>query len=314
MLPEAALAIEHLGADDGFAGAFRFLRKCIQSDLVILNVGERHLRLACLLKYALPFLKFKIISADLILRTPRTFQARVKAALNKFLWKRVDRFVLYFTDLRGYERYFGISPDRVTYVPFKVNGWEKVTTWPADPQDGSYVLCAGRTLRDVNTFVQAVGKAGCPGVLLQQSRELLTAHGTEPWQRELPPNVKLVTDNTTTPETFFDFISKARIVVLPRFKHDIAASGIGTYIVAMALKRCVIISEGPAANDVMTDQAVFVPPENVEKLADQIKLLWHDDALRSKIAARGQAYALSLKDERRLLTDILRVSVSHLEA
>ena len=303
---DESLTHEYVGDD---AGAAHFLRKCLGSDLVILNIDQKRLMLACLLRWVWPAARFRVVSVDLILRPPKTLKDRAKVFLKRVLFSRVDRFVLYFKELGGYERFYGIGPGRAAYVRFKVNGWDEIEARPASSAEGSYVLCAGRTLRDVGTFVEALRRAGCPGVLLQQRRELLSEHGTSAWEGGLPPNVELVVDDGDRLEDYLDFIAKARLVVIPRFKGDIAPTGIGTYLVAMALNKCVIISGGPGAEDVLTDQAVIVPPENPEALAGQIKRLWDDDGRRAEVAARGRGYAEEAKGECRLLSDVLRASL-----
>jgi glycosyltransferase involved in cell wall biosynthesis len=313
MLPEVPLVHQYLGDLKGWRGAVRFIRQCLRADLVILNTEERILMLYCAWQCLWPWSRAKLVSVDLILRTPRSRRARLKAVIEKMLLKRVHRFILYFKELGGYERFYGIAADRALYVPFKVNAWEKIRAWPADPRGGNYVLCAGRTLRDVRSFVAALERAGCPGVLLQQQPEILAAHGTEAWSGELPPNLKLIIDDGGGEEAFIEYLAQARVVVIPRFRHDIAASGIGTYLAAMALKRCVIISQGPGADDVLTDQAIIVPPEDVDRLAEQITRVWGDDALRAELASRGQQYACSLQGEERLHADLLRASVLSLK-
>jgi glycosyltransferase involved in cell wall biosynthesis len=256
--------------------------------------------------------RFRLVAVDLVLRAPQTAMARLKAAVLRLLFSRVDRFIFYFNRLEGYQRFFGIGPDRAVYVPFKVNDWDKIHLWSDTSSDGDYVMCAGRTMRDVNTFVEAIRRAGCPGLLHQQKGEVMAEHGTQAWKGELPPNLELVVDDSYRHEVFLDFIAKARIVVIPRFRNDIGPAGIATYLVAMALNKCVIISEGPGAEDVLTDQAVIVPPEDPERLAEQITLHWDDHGRRSEIAARGAKYARSLEGEKRLLSDILRVSTDGL--
>ena len=78
----------------------------------------------------------------------------------------------------------------------------------------------------------------------------------------------------------------------------------------MAAWRCVILSQGPGAEDVLTDgQAVIVPAEDVEALAQTLKKLWNDPLERSKIALRGRKYAEEVQGEERLLRDVFRVSI-----
>lgn len=306
---EESLAHEFVSDDEG---ATQFIRKCLRSDLVILNINQKRLMLACLLRWILPFIRFRLVSVDLILRRPETLAKRIETRLKKILFSRVDRFVLYFKDIKSYQCLYGIGPDRAFYVPFKVNGWEQIAARPRGTAEGDYVLCAGRTLRDIQTFVEAMRRTGCPGVLLQQRRDLLDAHGTSAWSGELPQSVKLIIDDSDEIEPYLNFIEKASMVVIPRFRGDIAPTGISTYMVAMALNKCVIISEGPGAEDVLVDRAVIVPPEDQEKLAAQIKRLWNDDGLRTAVAARGYEYATSLGGQDRLLSDVLRTSIENM--
>ena len=308
-LSEESVAHEFVSDDES---AIQFIRKCLRSDVVILNINQKRLMLACFLRWILPFVRFRLVSVDLILRRPRTLAKRIETGLKRILFSRVNRFVLYFKDIRSYERLYGIGPDRAFYVPFKVNGWEQIAARPRGTAAGDYVLCAGRTLRDIQTFVEAMRHAGCPGVLLQQKRDLLATHGTSAWSGELPQSVKLIIDDSDEIETYLNFIEKANIVVIPRFREDIAPTGISTYLVAMALNKCVIISEGPGAEDVLSDHAVIVPPEDQEKLATQIKRLWDDDGLRTAVAARGYEYAMSLGGQDRLLSDVLRTSIERM--
>lgn len=294
----------------GSERAIHFMFKCLRSDLVIIDQEARRLLLACLVKWILPWSRFRIISVDLILRPPKSFAWRLRAFWKRASLKKVHRFILYFKDLRGYEDFYGVGPDRTIYVPFKVNDWEILQHRDGPSSAGDYVLCAGRTLRDTKTFVDAMTRAGCAGVLLQQSRPLLSEHGTEPWSGELPANVKLVIDEGNESKTFIEYISKARIVVIPRFSGDIAATGIGTSLLAMALNRCVIISEGPGASDVLTDQAVIVPPEDPAALATQVKSLWEDTSRRAMLISRGRAYANEVAGTKRLMEDILRASLT----
>jgi glycosyltransferase involved in cell wall biosynthesis len=307
-LPETPLSFSYVNEDDG---AKPFLARCLRSDLVIVHTDPAKLMLACALKSVLP-LRFKIISVDLIVRTPRSVSGRIKTFIQKMLFKRVHRFILYFKDLRGCERLYGIGPERTVYVPFKVNQLEEIHRRLAcEPQsDGEYVMCAGRTMRDIKTFVAAMKRVQCPGILHQQPADMMAAHGTAVWQDELPPNLKLVIDDSYSHEVFLDFISKARLIVIPRYKNDIGPAGIATYLVAMAMNKCVVISEGPGVRDVLINEAAIVPPEDPEALARQIDLLWDDHTLRREIAARGKKYAEQVGGDDRLYRDIVRTSVA----
>lgn len=282
-----------------------FLGQCLDTDLVVIDNDNALLALACAAK---PFGRFRLLSVDLILRPPEGPRRRAAALAKSLLLRAVDRFALYFKAAEGYQRHYGIGPDRRAYLPFKINGVERPDVWPEGPSADDAVLCAGRTLRDVDTFVAAMRLNGLPGILLQQSADQLERHGTRAWTGELPPNVRLVVGGDDL-ASFVRQIHDARVVVIPRFRGDIAATGISTYLTAMALGRCVVISRGPGADDVLTDQAAFVEPEDPADLAATIETLWRDDALRLAMAARGRRYAEALGGEDRLLGDILRLAL-----
>src|SRR5258708_22338105 len=72
-------------------------------------------------------------------------------------------------------------------------------------------------------------------------------------------------------------------------RHPMQA-GIGVYIEAMALRKCVIISSGLGVGDVLTDQAVLVPPGDPSELRSAIVRMWSDDALRAAYAERARRY------------------------
>lgn len=310
--PEPRVRFRYERESKGWAGVLRFALKCLRSDLVILNGEPKKLLAACLLGRLLPMARFKLVSVDPLVRMPQSLKGRLLLRFKRLLLRRVHRFVLYFKDWEGYERVYGIGPGRAIYVPYKVNSWENIAAWPPASPDGDYVLCAGRTMRDIKTFVQAMKRAGCPGVLQQQSDHIMAGHGTMLWTGELPPNLELIIDDSNRHESFIDHIARARLVVIPRYRGDIGPAGIATYMVAMALEKCVIISEGPGAGDVLGAQAVVVPAEDAEVLGQTIARLWNDDEARRAIGARARAYALALQGEERLLSDILRVSLESL--
>jgi glycosyltransferase involved in cell wall biosynthesis len=283
-----------------------FVRQIRRADLVVLGDDWKRLAAACLLR---PFARFRLVAVDLILRTPRSARSRATARAKRALLSAVDRFLFYVRDIRGVAAHYGIGPDRAAYVPFKVNGVED-PRWPASVEPGDHVLCAGRTLRDVDGFLAAMAETGLPGVLLQQDEALLAAHGSRPAGPELPPNVRRVVDPGDDPADFLARIAACRILVVPRFRHDIAATGISTYLVAMALGKPVVISAGPGADDVLDGEAVIVPPEDRPALAAAIARVWSDADFAADLSRRGRAYAAALGGEKRLAADILAESLA----
>src|ERR1035438_2676764 len=49
------------------------------------------------------------------------FPARSSAIVKRFLFSFIDHFSLHFTNLDGYQKYWGIGPDRASYLPSKPN-------------------------------------------------------------------------------------------------------------------------------------------------------------------------------------------------
>jgi glycosyltransferase involved in cell wall biosynthesis len=295
--------------------ALKTYYKLFQKDVLLLNVEEKFLFKLCFLKYLFPWNRCLIISVDLILRAPTSFKQRLTCRLKGFLLKKVDHFILYHEDVSGYRKYFGITPAKCVYTPFKVNRFKEIQellsnqNQPHDPTDGEYVMTAGRSLRDFNTFVDAMAKTNLPGILLRQEKSILAHNATFLEHKSLPPNLEEIVDYGTD-DSFIRYMTRAKVVVIPRFRRDINATGIATYLMAMALKKCVIISHGPGTTDLLlNDEAILVPPENADALSAEIERAWNDSHYRQRIAANGHRYALSLKDERRLMRDILKMSL-----
>jgi glycosyltransferase involved in cell wall biosynthesis len=111
----------------------------------------------------------------------------------------------------------------------------------------------------------------------------------------LPAHLKLLDDDGTV-EAMIRIIRGAKIVALPIVPNNLLA-GVGVYLNAMLLGKCVIITEGAGASDVLTDEALFVPAGDPEKLAHAIDRVWRDDALRLRTAENGHRHALSLGGE-----------------
>jgi len=295
--------------------ALRTFQKSLRKNILLLNVEEPLLYKLCFLKYLFPWNPCLIISVDLILRAPKNFRQKLLCYIKGILLRKVASFILYHKNVSGYQKYFQISPKKCFYVPFKVNSLKEIQSRlraqkeSTDPTEGDYVLVAGRSMRDLTTFVHAMAANGLPGILLRQGKDILSHHGTFLRYGVLPRNIKEIVDYGSE-RSFIDYLAEARVVVIPRFRNDINATGIATYLMAMALKKCVIISHGPGTTDLLlSDEAILVPPENADALSAAISRAWNDSRYRQKVAANGYRYAISLKDEGRLMRDILKMSL-----
>jgi glycosyltransferase involved in cell wall biosynthesis len=246
-----------------------------------------------------------LIVVDLVLRAPTTWRHRIQLPVKRQLLAHVDHFIHYFRDLSGYERVFGISAARSSFTPFKVN---LVDRYEVNREDdgGEYVLCLGRSMRDFDTFFDALERLPYPAAITKPDNALFAQHGAR-FTRDLsklPSNVRVIDDDGSD-ESMMRVIKNAKMVVLPVLKASMVASGISTALNAMILGKCIIGSEGPGMSDVFQGEVLVAPPENAGALAEVIRRAWEDDALRSRTAANGFQYARQVGGEPQLYQRII---------
>jgi glycosyltransferase involved in cell wall biosynthesis len=230
---------------------------------------------------------------------------RLSAVIKRFLFGRIDHFVHYFRDVSGYQKYFGIGPDRSSFVWFKANISEHLDVQP--DSDGQYVLCFGSTQRDYDTFFRAVWSLPYRAAIPRPNLASLRYHGSrfsvDP--ASLAGRVEFLDDDGSEASQV-RLLRGARLVVLPVLRDRIRAAGISTYLNAMLLGKCVVISEGPGVSDVLSpEQAILVPPEDPAALAGAIERAWEDRELRERTARVGRLFAESLGDTQALYQRIL---------
>lgn len=285
--------------------AWDFLRLSRKCDFVLVNCDVSLTYKLSLLYYLLPFIRRPLIVNDVVLRQPRSWRSRLTAGVKRFLLSRVDHYSVHFKTFDGLVKYFGIPQDRISYLPFKANIRHRYP-YKVDPE-GEYVLCFGRSERDYDTFFAAMSKLpDLPAAIPQPDFAGFAAHSSRfTWRLDaLPSNVRLLEDDGS-PEALIGITEKARLVVLPILSARICPSGIGTYLNSMLMGKCVIVSTGPGSSDVLTGEALMVPPEDAGALADMIRRAWDDNALRLKIAEAGRAYAEACGGEPELFQRVL---------
>ena len=281
---------------------FRHVRK---AQLIIINCDVYLTMQVAALFFLLPFLRRPVLSHDLVLRPPKTRKARLTLPLKRFLFSRIDHFTLHFHDLSGYQNYFGIQPGRCSYTPSKPNIRFRYD-YTVSPE-GEYIMCFGRSERDYDSFFAAMAElSGYPAAIPPPNFEKLREHGSRfTWSLDqLPANVRILEDDGTN-VSLIRMIEKARLVVLPILGGRISPSGIGTYLNAMLLGKCVILTEGTAASDVFTDEVILVPAENPQALRDAIRRAWDDPEYRVRTALAGQRYSESCGGEPELRQRVL---------
>jgi len=295
--------VESIRCERGRLGLLRTLWRGISADAVVINESRRDMVAFCLLRMFTGRPR-RIIANDQIFQ-PAQQTTRLRIRTWRRLLREVTHFTFPFRETTELARVYGLSPSRISYVPFKVNRLDSVRSYQT--HDGGYILSCGRSRRDYTTFCAAVESLNTKAVILAPPDNETRAHGTDSDLTNLPGNVELVHDDGSW-ESWLRWIGGATVVVVPILPPTLAASGIGTYLVAMALGKCVVITDSLASQGMLTDEeAIIVPPRNVEAMRAAIQSALEDPALRSRVAEAGRAYALSLGDESRLARDMIDV-------
>lgn len=279
------------------------------ADLIVVNCGDALLYSVVRHFLLHPRSRRPLVAVDLILRRPGTVRHRLTACVKRVLLTQVSHFIHYFKDWSGYQRYFGVKASRSSYVPFKVNSLHVHVD--ADEVREDYVFTMGQSLRDYDTFVRAIAQLPYPAAIPQRSFEGFEGRGRAfRWNAgNIPANLKILPDAGNRQE-LVKHLARAKVVVIPTQAASLCASGLSTYLDAMYLGKCVVISEGPGASDLLTDQAILVRRHDVDALSAAIRRVWEDDALRRATADAGRAYAQSLGGETELLRRVFTQSVA----
>jgi glycosyltransferase involved in cell wall biosynthesis len=279
---------------------FRLLRAALHADYLIIHFSLHEVFFFAALLFLIPFQRCRLVTLDFFVVNPKPWQRP------PVLWAlgRIHKLLVYFRDSARFEARYRLPPEKFHYIPFKINSWELVQAAPIS--DEGYIFVGGRSRRDFRTLFEAVRPLPYPVKILTASEPEINPHGSTLAGLEPPPQVEIVYRDTDA-QLFVRLIANARLVVLPIVKDSEIQAGIGVYLLSMALRKCVIISEAVGVSDVLLDgQACIVPPGDVRALGDAIHKLWLDDALREKYAETGYRYATPLGSEDSLRRSILR--------
>lgn len=289
--------------DIGLVGSLFLFFRSFRYNYILVNGLGREVLFLAILKWMFPFHRTRIVLVDILLSAPRTYRDKAKALLLSVLLKKVYRILLYYKNTAGLQNEYGIPKEKFGYVPFKIN--EEKLVYGAPIKDEGYVFCGGKTRRDYDTLFKAVDGLDIPVKVVTTENSDILQHGSFLADEAAPKNVEIVRLDGR-PEKFIAYMAASRLVVLP-IKPDICGAGIGVYIMAMALKKCVILSAGPGSEDVLDpDMAIVVPARNPEAMRHAIDKAYRDSSYRKTFEERGHQYAISLKGEEGLLLSIAK--------
>ena len=303
--------IELHDCSSGYASSGSVLNLFLKSfryDYVLLNGSGSLIFKLALLKWLLPFNPVKLVVLDILLSSPVTPRDRLKALIVKWLLKRVDLFLLYYKDTRGLQKTYGIPAAKFRYVPFKINQIDLVRS--TVPSDGGYIFCGGKTRRDFATLFEAVRGTDLPVRVVTTDNSDIQQHGSYLDLSSVPPNVEVVILDGSA-EQFIAHLAGARLVVMPIIP-EICGAGIGVYIMSMALRKCVVITDIPGTSDTLPpNTAIIVPPQDPKALRDALARAYQDEAFRRGFEQAGYDYAWQLGGEDRLLFSVASELYAH---
>ena len=287
-----------------FGAVLSLFIRSFRYDYVLLNGSGSLIFKLALLKWIVPFHRAKLVVLDILLSTPTNTRDRLKAFVVRLLLKKVALILLYYKDTRGLQRVYSISPKKFRYVPFKINRLDLIEK--SVPTDEGYVFCGGKTRRDFATLFEAVKGTDLPVKVVTTENSDIRQHGSFLDMTAVPGNVEVVILDGSA-EQFISYLAAARVVAMP-ISPEICGAGIGVYIMAMALRKCVVISEIPGTSDTLPlGAAIIVPPENPVALREALCRAFHDREYRAAFQAIGHRYASELQGEERLLQSVASV-------
>jgi glycosyltransferase involved in cell wall biosynthesis len=287
----------------GVADAVRLHARSLVYDVLVLYQPPALLTwVLCLLRRLTPGRKPHLVLLDIVFTRPRPgWRGRVEQTLKRWLYRQVSLFVSFMHHLAALESFYGIEPRRHEFVPFKVNAFAR-RFLDTDFPEGEYVFTGGRSRRDFGTFCAAMTALDYPAVVVTPHAEEGASHETYLDEAAVPPNVRVVHDDGSA-ESWLRWMAGAKLVALCLSDNSISPSGVGVYLQAMGLGKCVVLTECPASRGILEDgnQALIVGQRDPEALAAAIRQVWDGAAWRRAIAARGRQYAASLGTERDLI-------------
>ncbi len=303
---------EYLDVEANPTNIFLFWLKSFDKDALILDQTTKELVLLTILRILFPFNRTPIVSLDLVLSRPgNSPKEKFKAFLKSILLRQVDLYLMHLKDGRPLKEAYQIPVNRVSYIPFKVNALPDISA--REVPEGDYIFTGGRSRRDYRTFCAALEGLEYPGIIVTPPPDETSLHGTSLEGVTPPKNVKLVHDDGSL-ESWLDKIARCRLAVFCISPETISPSGVSAYLMAMAFKKCVIISDSPSTRGILTHEknAILVPMSDPAILHQAIQKAWEDDTYRRRIAEGGHQYAMSLGGEETLVRNVATAVVKFL--
>ena len=298
---QTELGLADITASGFLPALWRALREARHADLLFFSNPLLPELIFAWLAKALCGRRLQVVVFDLIMRIPVNAREHVSAVIKRVLLRAIDRYVFIHRDTRGYQQHFGVPAEHCQYVPFKANNFDMAGS--VHSIDGDYILTLGASQRDYQTLIDAVtGLDVALKILLPKTS--INVHNAKIDLAHLPANVQHISEAVDR-QQWSTLIAQSRFVVVPLIPGVIQPAGISVYLEAMILGKPVIITRGASTEGILDDNlALVVEPGDVSAMSAAITRLWNDAQLRQTLARNGHAYAQSLGDHTRLVTDL----------
>lgn len=169
--------------------------------------------------------------------------------------------VLSRAEVEAFPRTWRVDPARVVFTPFHHTLEPEELERPTAP--GTGVFAGGDSMRDYEPLLEAARGLDAQ-VTLATGVPQVTA------RRDLPANVRA---GRVPHEQFVRLLRESAVVVVPLAPGIERSAGQQTYLNAMALRRTVIVTDGPGVRDYVEDGVTgfVVPPRDPAALAAALR-------------------------------------------
>jgi glycosyltransferase involved in cell wall biosynthesis len=194
--------------------------------------------------------------------------------------KRADLVVLPCSAQTGIFRARYADPDRFGFIALAVD--TRYFRPGPDQALGPVIAVGDDVARDFDSFRAAVAPLSIEAIVkTRMVRE----------DRANYPNVGVVSERLSR-DSYRHLLASARIVVVPLHR-AMHASGISTFLEAMALGKAVVVSDSPGIRDYIAHEAncLVVPCNDHDALRAAIARLMDDRPLRLRLAQNARAFA-----------------------
>jgi glycosyltransferase involved in cell wall biosynthesis len=204
-----------------------------------------------------------------------SLRSRILSRLYQFSLKHVQGIIVNATgEIGPYAIALDLPESRFHFIPWPSNVGDSQRILDHDRS----ILAVGRSLRDWNTFFDAVKEMDLRCIVIASQHDVQGL--------KIPDNVELHLDVSRS--TYLQFLQKSMMVVIPLLKTK-RSTGQASFLEAMAYAKPVVVADVIGARDYITDMVngLTYIPENAIDLRHKIISLSSDDNLREQIGNGG---------------------------